>query len=1198
MRSNHSPARALIVGTLILLQVASPAIAGEPVERLWKLFPFSHNDVGRPPHTGKDTCVEHLAKNIDWLENQINVYGTVVAKTPDVWGEARLTAHRQEFEEQLKAQLRAFDPNRINGAEFVSDQAFLNFAYAMNSKQDGATGVPPAITLNSLQSGVGVTPPEGSTSPTTITSTLADSKSFFGFDPTQLKFGPGGIQLEQTEVLDQLARYVMHLHELRRINEGDDTSDAPGYSMNLVRIPISVLPGQRTKYGYGAEITVTAEPYLGPELLPTAFRDLVVNDLVDQLSIPLTRFLNAAPADLEQLREQFAAYENFRKEMAKYNRGSRQFLSQIERKRLSTKGYKGGCFFSDTGDFNGIALTDANIPQFFRELDEVIALASPQNWAEVSESIARNPTRHRYALAALADVTQPQTAAVLNRPIIDANLLAQRISADPKIRAVPDVLDYVTEQSREDLIRETGLVPLSTYDPRNDKEARSLLTNQLQIASIAASSTRRSTLPFPPSQLVDNYGFTELGHLVHHAHDVFRADILNRGLVHITDVNGYLREEIGAAYELLANPGMEGWWTAAVTHPGTIPSLVRLRGKEKLEAIRTSFMNSVQEVLAQQASERAVVGRDMSAHDPVHYLAIDAYQSQSNTAANCAGKDLTATAALAWCVYVESLLLNERLLADMRETFGNVPNSPAMPQWMAFFGPTPCEEARQLFAQYVKVRWPLKVFALDPVVTEQNVADIRSLYRQMQMSIAFSFAQGNIGRSAAMQAMRRLQRDRATLDLNRTAVGFGHGDDTFGWRFYPRFQNLPVEGNATVFLRDMIVGGPTDKQLERKREIEPGMRECIAVVLMPSFVPHVTFTTRGNWFKLGCEGHTASSIHDTVHFSRAVKSMQMAATECMQCSNLYRDGEVDRLLTRVHQLDRKLPLQTLECQVPIENTHGGFEIFSSGTRELAPELTGWYGAPGYDPDRNCQLFLSGDSFNVTSTRLIVGNREVPFELLSRQILSVTLPAGLPVIRDKKLNELPTEFYDGYLDAHLATPYGVSGHLLIPVLRSSPQITRVTLTANVIDFVVDVTKDAQDQITDVSVVKEPKPLTLPAFIQVPGGVGLGGTAPTLIVQPIVGADRLGEVRIPLTPSLSGKGYEVTAETTINQFAPGEGTFAQSLKDYIEYLVKVRNERPGLLRIDSAVFYQDADKSATLPVNGSFNVKVNLRYKIAP
>jgi hypothetical protein len=102
----------------------------------------------------------------------------------------------------------------------------------------------------------------------------------------------GGITLEPTLYLDQKSVYLNHLHELRRISEGDDTADSPGYALNLVRFPVSVLPGRRTEKGYGAEVTMTLRPHLNDELLPTTFRNLVLNDLVDQIAFPVTQFIN------------------------------------------------------------------------------------------------------------------------------------------------------------------------------------------------------------------------------------------------------------------------------------------------------------------------------------------------------------------------------------------------------------------------------------------------------------------------------------------------------------------------------------------------------------------------------------------------------------------------------------------------------------------------------------------------------------------------------------------------------------------------------------------------------------------------------------------------------------------------------------------------------------------------------------------
>lgn len=285
---------------VLFLVAANPAARADPwhfFHQLWK--PPAKRPLA--PVTGHDTAIETLAREIDWLEHHIDRYGTVVAKVPDIWGEARLMKHRQEYEEVVARELYNFDEGRISGAQFIQDQAFLAAALAMqqaisgeegNSSPEGGEKPPvmftPAISIAS-------TPPAPGNNPSQGTGTTDINLQYQGPIGSNtiftkgtgangnLKF-PEVIELEQTEVLDQLSAYLYHLHALRRINEGDDTADAPGYSLRLVRIPVSILPGQRTRRGWGAEITVTAEPYLGPELLPMAYRDLVINDIVDQLA--------------------------------------------------------------------------------------------------------------------------------------------------------------------------------------------------------------------------------------------------------------------------------------------------------------------------------------------------------------------------------------------------------------------------------------------------------------------------------------------------------------------------------------------------------------------------------------------------------------------------------------------------------------------------------------------------------------------------------------------------------------------------------------------------------------------------------------------------------------------------------------------------------------------------------------------------
>ena len=224
----------------------------------------------KQPPSVKDPSVETLAAEIDWLEKHIDNYGTVVPKQPDVWGQARLTKHRQEFEKVMYKELGNFNL-LINGTISRSDSAFLANAFALSAAVSGQQ--PTSVTTTTTSA-----PGSGNF----IAAPTINSSQFAGF--TQQ-----GIALEPTIALDQRARYLNHLHELRRMNEGDDTSVSPGYALNLVRIPISAISGRSTRKGYGAEITLTASLNLTPSLLPTTFRSLVINDVVDQLGLPITQ---------------------------------------------------------------------------------------------------------------------------------------------------------------------------------------------------------------------------------------------------------------------------------------------------------------------------------------------------------------------------------------------------------------------------------------------------------------------------------------------------------------------------------------------------------------------------------------------------------------------------------------------------------------------------------------------------------------------------------------------------------------------------------------------------------------------------------------------------------------------------------------------------------------------------------------------
>jgi hypothetical protein len=276
---------------------------------------------------------------------------------------------------------------------------------------------------------------------------------------------------------------------------------------------------------------------------------------------------------------------------------------------------------------------------------------------------------------------------------------------------------------------------------------------------------------------------------------------------------------------------------------------------------------------------------------------------------------------------------------------------------------------------------------------------------------------------------RRIEHDLTTIDLNNTAVGFGHGADTFGWRFYPRFQTPDIESNGTVIFRDLLWGGPSRDALLRQRRLEPGQRECVAIVMMPSFVPFATLEVSSDWFCLTNPKCKSPNLPHVMKLSKRVK----AITDCgpqVTDAHCYRDGDMQRLLERGKQLEARLPLQTLSVQIPYENTLGGFAMFNAGITDLAPELTGWYGAAEVNLDRPTTVFFVGDHFSVHQTRVIAGGEEVQArELLSRQVMKAVIPGGVKTLKTEQGN---------FVDVHLATPYGVTSHLLIPACGSEPK----------------------------------------------------------------------------------------------------------------------------------------------------------------
>lgn len=962
-----------------------------------------------PIRVCENPTVMTLATDLDHLERHIDWYGSVVAKVPDVWGQARLTQYREDFEKEMAKELSLFSDG-LQGSLSRSDSAYLASATALSFAAQPKPPVVGSVTSNKgnapslvpvAQYTAGLVPgPDGSVAALTklaapaasSSSSSSSAKAVTPIDlgdpaalvsktdtvigkrndarlPAALAFGqgPGQIGIEPTEHLAQKKRFLDYLAQIRRENEGDDASDAPGYSLNLLRIPVSVLPGKHTDKGYGAEITMTLNPVLSNELLPATFRTLLTNDLLNQFAYPITEILNEDPTPGRVSGLLNKEFDRFIRVTDRIN----GYLATGDKDRLEMYVHylntePGGR--RDVTAVKGIIKNDPEIVEVLKGLG--------------IKGLADRPA------APDGDRKSPEKTPREGK------------KADPK--GSPKVA--VTATQFRNLAQNAAGKSAAGRTPR-------LFT----IPPLSFSNGLDNRTALPTSQVIDAYGTTELFGILYKAYQSLNDAAEYQGYAHLPDVQSFLRDETRAAGQFLErNPHL---WAFCTDH---LVRAVRSQSWEEVESTRYQFRKAVALVTGAEPQPGA------GPAGVVDFAAEFGPDKETH---------FSVTSALAWSLVVDAALLTDRLLKDMRETAAAKQKPlPAGDHWCEFYLPNPSPECRAAFNEYVKLRWPIHVFALDPEVQEQNIGDSLSTRREMQLALAIAFTNGQISARQMTSFTRRLEAEYQTIALNRTQVGFTHGENVFGWRFYPRFQTPDTRSNLEVIFREQLIGGPNRNQLLRDRRLEPGIRECVAVVAMPAFVPYVTVDTSSNWFPLPNPKHKALDTSDAVRLSRAVQTIKTCAPGVKDAA-CYRDGEFDRLVRKAEQLEARLPLQTLTSQVSILNTYGGFEMFANGTTDLAPELFGWYGAPGIDPTaETTTLFLVGDHFSPLRSRVIVGNQVVDSSrqrMLSRQVMEVTfLKGSYPLTDDKGKAES--------VRVHVATPYGVTRELDVPVCKQSPK----------------------------------------------------------------------------------------------------------------------------------------------------------------
>lgn len=1216
----------------------------------------------RRPEIEKEATVEQLADQIDWLEHHIEIYGSAVPKKPDIWGEARLTRHREDVERELEKRITAFGAT-LQGSLRRTDQAGLALAAAMDSVSNGGTATGVNIDKISLGAEDRFDPQASATGVQFAGSTGSGKNQKLS------------IELEPTLHNDQLFRYLNALNELRRINEGDDTADSPGYSLNLIRIPVSILPGKRTREGYGAEVSFTIQPQWGENLLPNTFRQLTINDQVDQLSLPIVRNLERYPvgnvdddplaklkamvrgerfADptyralvdrLQRLSIESEAYPHLQP-MVQYSMGHLEYwrrrlielhavavrqgqypitpsptvvrMSKInldlgERRyeiqsqldlsdvlpRITELLHKGVMVIPLAIQVReeGTAETeDPILAATFRVIVHEQSLESPIEPGNMPyrlafpigtvfpeegfqwDSVRMNPQLRRIierspeSVELLSRINKvgihnnglvSNTAENLIQGIIEKQVkvkkevvvqqMVQLLDGDSRLpllfnqttigEDLDESFENVTKGSRTEVLQKVRSTILAEAYRRSsllsiaptyvgqvaDSADQVVLPKPLFSSSVdgpaAPNRGRRSIQPVAASQFSDVYGFEFLLQIASTVERTLRSSHPNNGRERLLmDVRRIMADELSMAYDFLCQDDaqMRQLWAFA--------------SAELAHAIRMNDMRKVREI---------------------RYRYIQALPD---------GIRVSATGALGWCLIVQSSLLSERLIDDIGDLSkekgcgcGDVAGS-------VFWGPDPSVQAREAFQEYVQCRWPIQVFALDPTIQEQNFADSFSSRRELQLAAAISVANGHTSASAAGQFVRSLTTDLNALGINRTQLGFSHGENSFGWRFYPRIQS-PSTPNTFGALYQTMMGTPGRDGLVRDRQMEPGIRQCTAVVVMPSFIPYVTLSSRTNWFSLTNPADKELTMNDTMKLSAAHQSIRRFASCASDCGR-YRPGDVAQLSNVIENLDQRLPMQTSTVQIPYGNALGGFELFHTGTSDLAPQLVGWYGAPGIDPNGITKLFLVGKGFSVHETRVIAGGRPAEHRLLSREIMEVTIPPSTQRLGDGR--------NPNAIDIHVATPYGASSHMLVPTVQPSQSNRSLTWKPTFLSVVANIKQSSDGS---------PPTIRLDAMQD-----RIGVSAPNQLRMKSGKIEASLSLRHPTQLKPAGKvTIDVVYDPAMNRFAtakPGLGKLDASITSLLSAELKngMNSDKKSVIAVITGKLNE--------PKNGSYNIENSL------
>ena len=138
----------------------------------------------------------------------------------------------------------------------------------------------------------------------------------------------------------------------------------------------------------------------------------------------------------------------------------------------------------------------------------------------------------------------------------------------------------------------------------------------------------------------------------------------------------------------------------------------------------------------------------------------------------------------------------------------------------------------------------------------------------------------------------------------------------------------------------LLLSGRLPDPTGKDQSIEPGQRECTALVVMPNFIPKIEFITVANWFRTSDVGDgQKSDLEKASTWGRKLVAAEEALNRAKVEGN-YRPEEYQIALERLNQLKSMMPTQRLVVRVPFTDDNNDSRIFCSQGGQLRPSLLG------------------------------------------------------------------------------------------------------------------------------------------------------------------------------------------------------------------------------------------------------------------